>query len=227
MAQLRAIIFDLDETLADRTRTRDRFIALWIQHYWNDRDHDPEQLHAVFSRLDNNGYRPKDELFHMLVEGLAWTNPPAEAEHTAFWQEHFPKLTEPMDNLHNTLDYFHRQGLKIGLITNGKEQVQRAKIDTLAIGRYFHATLISGAVGVKKPEPAIFDQCLKALDIAPEEAWYVGDHPVNDVQGSAAAGITPIWLSQYKAWSEEHEIKPSYTVRSLHELIEMYESLHG
>ncbi|PWW07377.1 putative hydrolase of the HAD superfamily [Paenibacillus cellulosilyticus] len=227
MAELRAIIFDLDETLADRTSTRDRFVKVWIEQYWAGRDHDPEQLHSVFCRLDNNGYRAKDELYHLLVEELTWTDPPTEAEHTAFWQEHFPKLTEPMDNLHNTLDYFHRQGLKIGLITNGREHVQRAKIDTLAIGRYFDAAYISEAVGVKKPNGAIFNQCLHALEVAPEEAWYVGDHPINDVRGSAEAGITPIWLSQGKEWKEEHVVKPAHTVQSLHDLIQLYESLHG
>ncbi|GMK41126.1 haloacid dehalogenase [Paenibacillus sp. CCS19] len=227
MAELRAIVFDLDETLADRTRTRDRFVELWIQHYWAGRVHDPEQLHEVFCRLDNNGYRAKDELYHMLVDELSWTDPPTEAEHSKFWQEHFPKMAEPMDNLHNTLDYFLRQGLKIGLITNGRERVQRAKIDTLAIGRYFHAALISGAVGVKKPDGAIFSQCLKALEIAPEEAWYVGDHPLNDVRGSADAGMTPIWLSQGAAWNEEYTVKPAHTVHSLQELVRLYESLHG
>ena len=56
----------------------------------------------------------------------------------------------------------------------------------------FDGIVISGAVGVKKPDPAIFAIALEAMDAAPEETVYVGDLPSVDVEGARAAGIAPV-----------------------------------
>jgi putative hydrolase of the HAD superfamily len=55
--------------------------------------------------------------------------------------------------------------------------------------------MISEAVGVKKPDARIFAQALAAVGCRASQAWFVGDHPVNDVLGAAAVGLRPIWLT--------------------------------
>lgn len=55
----------------------------------------------------------------------------------------------------------------------------------------------SGAVGVEKPDPAIFDFALEALDLPPDEIWYVGDTPAFDVIGARRAGLRPILMDPF------------------------------
>lgn len=55
----------------------------------------------------------------------------------------------------------------------------------------------SGAVGVEKPDPKIFDHALELLDLPPEGIWYVGDTPAFDVVGARRAGIFPILLDPF------------------------------
>ncbi|WP_127570408.1 HAD family hydrolase [Paenibacillus xylaniclasticus] len=227
MTNVEAIIFDLDETLSDRRTAIDRFMELWIAQYFSDRLHEASYLRDVFRRLDDNGYRVREELYPLLVEELEWNSPPSKEQFIAFWREHFPKCIEPMAHLYEMLDYLKHRGVKLGLITNGPEHIQRRKIDSLGIGDYFHSLLISGTVGIHKPDARIFLQCTSELQVAPERAWYVGDHPVNDVAGSRGAGLVPVWLARQGDWSEDqHGDSPAHTVQTLQELIALYDRLH-
>lgn len=56
----------------------------------------------------------------------------------------------------------------------------------------------SGAVGVEKPDPRIFDFALEILGIPPEEIWYVGDTPAFDVVGARRAGLRPVLMDPFE-----------------------------
>jgi putative hydrolase of the HAD superfamily len=72
----------------------------------------------------------------------------------------------------------------------------------------------SGAVGVSKPDPRIFRIALEAMQVAPADAWYVGDTPAIDVTGARAAGLEPIVMDPYGL----HEDADYVRVRSLGEV---------
>lgn len=60
---------------------------------------------------------------------------------------------------------------------------------------FFHTIIISGAVGCRKPDPAIFHLALKKTGLAAGQVIYVGDTQ-DDVQGALAAGITPVLIAR-------------------------------
>ncbi len=55
----------------------------------------------------------------------------------------------------------------------------------------------SGVIGVAKPDPAIFDPVVEALQTPPEEMLYVGDTYQSDVLGARAAGLQVVQLDPY------------------------------
>ena len=63
----------------------------------------------------------------------------------------------------------------------------------------FEVALVSGSLGVEKPDPAIFNMALETMQISSEEAVYVGDQWVNDVQGALSAGLKAIWIHEQPA----------------------------
>ena len=63
----------------------------------------------------------------------------------------------------------------------------------LGLAPLFEAIVISGEVGVKKPDPRIFGPALEATGLQPEEVVFVGDAP-EDVAGARAAGIRPVLI---------------------------------
>jgi putative hydrolase of the HAD superfamily len=92
-------------------------------------------------------------------------------------------------------------GRRLGLITNGPAEVQRAKIELLGLDALVDFALVSGELGIEKPDPEIFRAALRMADATPDEAVFVGDSPDHDVAGARAAGIRAIWMNRSgRAW---------------------------
>ncbi|MCR8845636.1 HAD family hydrolase [Paenibacillus sp. SC116] len=223
---IKAIIFDLDETLTDRKAAIEDYINSLIFRYFPDSDKDMKlRIIDRFREADNNGYRDKSEVYRMLVQNLDWVNPPSEDEYLDFFREELPRCIKPMNNLHSVLNYFKSKGLLIGIITNGTVTVQNNKITNLGIREFFDTIIISEEVGIKKPHQEIFNIALNRLNIASSDAWYIGDNPDNDIIGATVSGIRSIWITRDGEWNEMYEHKPFKTINKLEDLINIYENL--
>ena len=84
----------------------------------------------------------------------------------------------------------------LGLISNGPSELQRPKIDKFALDRHFEVVVVSGELGVRKPDPAIFATALEALGVSPQRAVFIGDNPTDDIAGACAAGLPAIWVNR-------------------------------
>ncbi len=84
---------------------------------------------------------------------------------------------------------------KLALISNFDHppHVHRL-LDELALRPFFDAVVVSGDVGVKKPDPAIFVPALEQTGLATDEAIFVGDSPEDDIAGAKAAGLRPVLI---------------------------------
>lgn len=109
--------------------------------------------------------------------------------------------------------------IPLAIITNGASDDQRDKLRTLGIEGWFGAVVISGEVGVGKPDPAVFELALEGLGGEAGAACHVGDLLEADVAGANAAGVRSIWLNRNGARREHGDPEPDLEVRSLSELI--------
>lgn len=109
-------------------------------------------------------------------------------------------------------------GVPLGLVTNGASDVQREKLRALGIEDRFSVVVVSGEVGRRKPDPAIFEKALDALGVEPSAAWHVGDNLVTDVGGARGSGLTGIWLNRRGHARDPQGPEPSIEIRSLAEL---------
>ncbi|MGB1088329.1 MAG: HAD family hydrolase, partial [Alphaproteobacteria bacterium] len=119
----------------------------------------------------------------------------------------------------DVLAHFRDRGLKLGLITNGAPDTQQPKIDLLNLAPHFDHMVISGALGIAKPDAAIFGHMLNRLGVNPADAAYVGDSPENDVVGAQQAGLTAIWRDHGNRPPSHHN--PDYTIRQLSDIKEL------
>ena len=106
----------------------------------------------------------------------------------------------------------------LGLVTNGASDTQREKLRALDIERCFDAIVISGEVGIAKPNPVVFEFALNRLGVGQEGVWHVGDSLAADVAGARAAGLTSVWLNRTERARVEGEPEPHLEIRSLSEL---------
>ena len=94
-----------------------------------------------------------------------------------------------------TLDDLRAAGFRLGLITNGAADVQRAKIDRFDLARHFDYIGIEGERGFGKPDPRAYRAALDALGCRPEDAWMAGDRLDWDVLAPMEAGIAGVWVN--------------------------------
>jgi putative hydrolase of the HAD superfamily len=214
-----AILLDLDETLIDRTQSIARYAARFHRDF-ADRlaPLAVPTLAATILTADERGYRPREALFGDLLQQLPWQRPPDMRHLYAHWEAWFPASSVARGGLHETLATLHAQGLRLGIVTNGVVRRQQPKIEQLQIRPYLSTVVISEAVQVKKPDPRIFARALAEIGCAASQAWFVGDHPVNDVLGAGAAGCRAIWLCGVHPWPPDHPV-PAWQIEALPELV--------
>jgi putative hydrolase of the HAD superfamily len=87
-------------------------------------------------------------------------------------------------------------GLRLGVITNGEGQQQRAKVAALGLTDTFEVVIAAGDVGIAKPDARIFQLAAQSFGVPPVRCAYVGDQHDTDALAAAAAGMTGIWLNR-------------------------------
>jgi len=83
----------------------------------------------------------------------------------------------------------------IGIVTNGPPDIQRLKIEQTGLSNAFSSIVISGELGVGKPDPEVFAHALRELGVDPRHAVMVGDNWRRDVEGALSAGLSAVWIS--------------------------------
>ncbi|MHB8467268.1 MAG: HAD family hydrolase [Acidimicrobiales bacterium] len=100
------------------------------------------------------------------------------------------------DDVGVTIDLLRGAGMGIGLVTNGASDTQRSRLKNLGIEDWFDAIVISAEVGALKPDRAVFDRVVSMLSMDATAVWHVGDNLLTDVAGSRNAGMTAVWLNR-------------------------------
>jgi phosphoserine phosphatase len=93
-----------------------------------------------------------------------------------------------------TLRALREHGAALVLVTNGASCLQREKLAASGLGELLDAVVVSGDLGVGKPEPAIFAHALEA--VGADHGVMVGDSLRRDVEGALAAGLDAVWLNR-------------------------------
>jgi putative hydrolase of the HAD superfamily len=91
-----------------------------------------------------------------------------------------------------------RSRARIAIVSNNILEEQLGKIALCGFEGYIDVLAISEAVGVSKPDPAIFEYALRELGASASDAVMIGDSWIADIAGALAAGIRPIWFNRWR-----------------------------
>tara|TARA_B100000945_G_scaffold308018_1_gene297105 strand:+ start:2353 stop:3063 length:711 start_codon:yes stop_codon:yes gene_type:complete len=84
---------------------------------------------------------------------------------------------------------------KLGLISN-MDKLGSELLNEFKLSEYMDICVTSKEANVEKPDPQIFNLALSKLNIKPEEAIYVGDQILSDVEGASNSGMTPVLMDR-------------------------------
>jgi FMN phosphatase YigB (HAD superfamily) len=93
-----------------------------------------------------------------------------------------------------------RRGWSLGVVTNGDAEGQARKLAAAGLDAEVDSICISGADGVRKPDPRIFALAAERVGIPLRPGWMIGDHPEADIAGARAVGLGTVWLSRGRTW---------------------------
>jgi len=79
----------------------------------------------------------------------------------------------------------------LGVVTNGNADLKVIGIDNL-----FDYIFSAADLNAHKPDPVMFEAVIQKTGLEAKEICHIGDHPINDVQGSFDCGINPIWFNE-------------------------------
>jgi putative hydrolase of the HAD superfamily len=192
---MRAVIFDLDETLCDRTALVRRLIAEQHVRFSGQFEQvDRKRFLARFEELEQHGYVGKDLVYARLVDEFSLPVTLTDLL-LADYRDHYAACAVGFPHLHAVLGYLTNAGLRLAIISNGNPDRQIGVIRTLRIENFFGSVLISEREGLRKPEPAIYIRALEQLAVTADATVMVGDNPGLDIIGARAAGLKTIWKS--------------------------------
>ena len=222
---IRAVLFDLDNTLTHR----DQSILAYSQHLANAYQQQLQQakisqIQSIIRRIDNGGYPKKELLTHpsiaasvayALQQELNWNSLPDFEELTQFWFQQFGLSAVAMPGANSLLAELKQQGYKLAVVSNGGHATRLTILQGLGFSHYFDEIISSELVGISKPNPEIFLHTSRQLDVVPQHCLFIGDHPVNDIQGATQAGMQALWL---KGFHEVEDHKSMNTIQNLAEI---------
>jgi putative hydrolase of the HAD superfamily len=111
----------------------------------------------------------------------------------------------------------------VGSISNGNADLQ-----AIGLSHHFKVSVAAHQLGCAKPDAAIFHAACRALGVAPQDAVYVGDDVLLDVQGAQRAGLRAVWMNRTGSDKHlEHEVVPDATVASFDGLLDWLKREHG
>ncbi|WP_435171455.1 HAD family hydrolase [Paenibacillus glycanilyticus] len=192
MNKIAAVIFDLDQTLLDKHQSLIGFANYQYDAYALEAYRiDKGEYIRKFTEM-NHVVRPKEEVYKDLI-GFFDMDSSLLAVMLEDLNCNFSKHAIGYPGLAEMLIGLKKAAFKLGMITNGRAFYQRDKIRALGIEDYFDDIVISEAVGLRKPDPAIFQLSLSNLNVSAAEAVFVGDNMKKDMIPAKELGMRTVW----------------------------------
>ena len=226
MARIKHVFFDLDHTLWDFEKNSDLTFQKLFTEYQIDLDiavfldvYKP--INFKYWRLYRQEKVSKEQLrYQRLKEAfdtVHFSISDALIDTLAIqYIELMPNFNHLFEGAIDILNYL-KDKYQLHIITNGFEEVQAKKMKSSKIQHYFDQVITSESVGVKKPNPLIFEHALSVSKATKENSIMIGDSLEADIEGAINFGMKAIYFNP------ENNINNSknnlfLTVRSLLEI---------
>lgn len=205
--KIQHIFFDLDNTLWDHRRNayltiRDLFEKEEITLRYRI---DFEEFHAVYHGINEklwedirDGKIDKDYLRkHRFYDTFRHFKVDDE-KLAMYFEEHFLDKILNHNNLvegaESILEYLKSNNYTLHIISNGFKEVTERKCILSGIDHYFQTITSADSIGVRKPNPAIFEYALGLSDAEKRSSILIGDDWIADVTGAQNFGMDVIFF---------------------------------
>ena len=213
--------FDLDNTLYDQSqhfRSFCREASCWLE---NEASVPPGRTMRAFGHVVRRRTFAHAHLFDEVLEALGIWRKAYVRELIDRYHRHRARLV-PYPGVLGTLESLSARHL-LFLITDGESNMQRAKVESLGIARFFAVAVYTGDYDDKrraKPSTAPYADACAQLGVEPGACVYVGDNPRCDFEGARRLGMKTIRVmtGPFAELAPKDRQVPDLTVNTLPEI---------
>ncbi len=209
---LKAVIFDIDDTLFDHRHSARTALTTLQEHY-------PTELGAVPMDELERAHRELLNTIHIQVLNGTLDQSEARRRRFALLLTRYGIEASEEEQLALRRRYracyqasrraaigsipllmaLRERELRIGLLSNNLVEEQLGKLDACGLRDLVDSMTISEEAGVTKPDLRIFHIALERLGCSASEVVLIGDSWTNDIQPARTLGIHSIWYNSYAA----------------------------
>jgi len=193
---LKAVVFDVGETLVDEER--------WWRHL---AEREGLQPHVVWAALGVTIERGEEH--HELWRHLGIEEPPRS------WNEITYSLEDLYPDAIECLERIRELGFRVGIVGNQTETLERWARESALPADVISS---SASLGVRKPDPVFYRKVAELVDCEPGDVAYVGDRVDNDVVPALGAGLVAVHVRRGPWGRLQHAPAAAIAVESLAEV---------
>jgi putative hydrolase of the HAD superfamily len=192
---IRAIIFDLDNTLTDFMRMKDSAIEAAIDGMLDAGLTLPkDRIHArIWEVYNREGIEYQRVLDRVLEAEQGRIDPKILAAGIVAYRRARASTLVTYPHVQYTLLGLAKRGLKLAVVSDAPRNQAWLRLASLSLHNLFDHVVTFEDTGERKPSPAPFQKALELLQVGPDEALMVGDWAERDVVGAAQLGIRTVF----------------------------------
>ena len=225
---IRAVIFDLDNTLVDFMAMKVRAVeaAAWAMVDCGLPMSVEETTKGIFATYDALGIEYQRVFDRFLNDQLGYIDYKVLAAGIVAYRKAREAALQPYPFVVETITQLLRRGLKLAILSDAPRREAWLRLCQVGLHHFFETVITYDDTGFRKPSPEPFRRVLKDLDIQPDEAIMVGDWPERDVAGSRSVGLWTAW-ARYGSQTPDTEVDADYELNEIRDLIRMIDGINA
>ena len=225
---IRAVIFDLDNTLTDFMKMKRAAIDAAVDGMIDaglklSREEASQRIYRVYDR-EGIEYQQVFDLF--LTEHLGSVDYKLLTSGIVAYRRARDSYLVLYPHVNYTLMEILKRGLKLAVVSDAPRLQAWMRLAQLQLQHLFSTVVAFEDTGERKPSPKPFERALELLGVGPHEAIMVGDWPERDVVGAKKLGIRTAFARYGDTFGTEHS-GADYDLKDVSELVEIVDRLNG
>ena len=219
---LRAVIFDLDNTLTDFMRMKaisvDAAIESMIDAGLDMLPGDAKR--KLFEIYDREGIEDQRIFDRFLTEELGEIDPMIHTAAILGYRRGREYTLVLYPHVKKTLLELAKRGFKLVVLSDAPRYQAWSRLCYLQLQHFFDHVITFEDTQIRKPAPAPFMKAIELLDMRPDEVMMVGDWPERDMAGASGVGIRTVY-AKYGDTSGATTPGADYEISDISELVEI------
>ncbi|MDH4069092.1 MAG: TIGR02253 family HAD-type hydrolase [Ignavibacteria bacterium] len=221
---IKAVIFDLDNTLVDFMAMKSQAVTAAIESMIDaglrlPREEVRERIDAIYKERGIEFQNVFDQLLYDVFQKVDYKI--LSAGIVAYRRAREAALV-PYPHVSLTLFDLVKRGMKLAVVSDAPRREAWLRLCYLNFHHFFDAVVTFEDTGERKPSPAPFRRALELLRVNPHEAIMVGDWPERDVAGAAQVGMITVF-ARYGDTFGTHTSEARYDIDDVSQLIDIIE----